>query len=154
MKAGNITGYWPPCADETARTHGYRPVSECEAAIAAGAAGPCHSGECGLVDYGIVEVQNSDEIVSVNDKHALIEMRELMLLEDTVFMSPVTCTCGKATSPSCRAPTTQSTVYADRKSTLKTPRSSRILLSDPCARTSTAVTSSSKSTTAPNMPSH
>lgn len=88
MKAGNITGYWPPCADETARTHGYRPVSECEAAIAAGAAGPCHSGECGLVDYGIVEVQNSDEIVSVNDKHALIEMRELMLLEDTVFMSP------------------------------------------------------------------
>lgn len=88
MKAGNITGYWPACADETARTHGYRPVSECEAVIAAGTAGPCHSGECGLVDYGIVEVQNSDEIVSVNDKHVLIEMRELMLLEDTVFMSP------------------------------------------------------------------
>ena len=55
MKAGNIIGYWPACADETARTHGYRPVSECEAAITAGTAGPCHSGESGLVDYGIVE---------------------------------------------------------------------------------------------------
>lgn len=88
MKAGHSTNYWPASADQTARTYGYQPVSECEEAIAAGTAGPSHSGERGLVDYGIVEAQNNDEIVSVNDKHVLAEMRELMLLEDAVFISP------------------------------------------------------------------
>lgn len=88
MKAGHITNYWPTSADQTARAYGYQPVSACEEAIAAGTAGPSHSGERGLVDYGIVEVQNSDEIVSVNDKHVLAEARELMLLEDAIFISP------------------------------------------------------------------
>lgn len=85
MKAGNITGYWPPCADETARTHGYRPVSECEAAIAAGTAGPCHSGESGLVDYGIVE-WGDDDIVSINGKRTLSGY--VFMLEDAIFGCP------------------------------------------------------------------
>lgn len=85
MKAGNITGYWPPCADETARTHGYRPVSECDAAIAAGTAGPCHSGESGLVDYGIVE-WGDDDIVSINGKRTLSGY--VFMLEDAIFGCP------------------------------------------------------------------
>lgn len=85
MKAGNITGYWPPCADETARTHGYRQVSECEAAIAAGTAGPCHSGESGLVDYGIVE-WGDDDIVSINGKRTLSGY--VFMLEDAIFGCP------------------------------------------------------------------
>lgn len=85
MKAGNITGYWPPCADETARTHGYRPVSECEAAIAAGTAGPCHSGESGLVDYGIVE-WGDDDIMSINGKRTLSGY--VFMLEDAIFGCP------------------------------------------------------------------
>lgn len=85
MKAGNIAGYWPACADETARTHGYRPVSECEAAIAAGAAGPCHSGESGLVDYGIAE-WGDDDIVSINGKRTLSGY--VFMLEDAIFGCP------------------------------------------------------------------
>ena len=85
MKAGNITGYWPTSADDTARTYGYRPVSECEAAIAAGTAGPCHSGESGLVDYGIAE-WGDDDIVSINGKRTLSGY--VFLLEDAVFDCP------------------------------------------------------------------
>ena len=85
MKAGNITGYWPAYADETARTHGYRPVSECEAAIAAGPAGPCHSGDSGLVDYGIVE-WGDDDIVSINGKRTLSGYA--FMLEDAIFGCP------------------------------------------------------------------
>ena len=85
MKAGSITGYWPTYADDTARTYGYRPVSECEAAIAAGTAGPCRSGESGLVDYGIVE-WGDDDIVSINGKRTLSGY--VFMLEDAIFGCP------------------------------------------------------------------
>lgn len=83
MKTGSIVGYWPATADETAAANGYKPVSRCEADIAAGLAGPCHSGEKGLVDYGIAEWFD-DNIVSINGKRVLLDVSP-MLLEDAIF---------------------------------------------------------------------
>ncbi|MDO4287729.1 MAG: hypothetical protein Q4C55_00950 [Eubacterium sp.] len=83
MKVGKIVGYWPIAADETAVVNGYKPVSQCEADIAAGLAGPCHSGAKGLVDYGIAEWLD-DDLVSINGKRVLSDIGPL-LLEDAIF---------------------------------------------------------------------
>jgi len=84
MHPGHIAGYWPASADQTARTYGYQPVSECEEAIAAGTAGH------GLVNYGVIGYADN-LAVSVNGKTILYDAANnlcawyVLFLEDAIF---------------------------------------------------------------------